>query len=169
LELASIRNQGDLREVRRYIDLARPLIIKGDEDYWYILTCVESILGNTASAFDHLENAVNEEGFDGVWAWEDPDVQWIRDHPRFAEIIGPSLRNKDLGGFITSGSCFFNSFLRNYEDTKLTIPPLVSFLRETPSLNPRPLYLPRSDVSHHTKSPCLFNIHFTAWIQTFFP
>lgn len=65
------------------------LLIPEDQDYWYNLACLESILGDIETAFDHLAKASREESFDVSWAWEDPDLQWLRDDPRFLEIVGP--------------------------------------------------------------------------------
>jgi tetratricopeptide (TPR) repeat protein len=89
LELGSIqKTKGNSAETHRYLDLARPLIVK-DDQYWYNLTCVESILGNADLAFDNLRKAAIESSFNHIWSWEDPDLQWIRDDPRFVEIVGP--------------------------------------------------------------------------------
>lgn len=44
---------------------------------------------NLDLAIEHLRKAAQRETFDPNWAWEDPDLQWIRDDPRFVEIVGP--------------------------------------------------------------------------------
>lgn len=49
----------------------------------------KSITGKIDNAFEHLEKAAKLDGFNAAWAWEDPDLQWIRDAPRFTEIVGP--------------------------------------------------------------------------------
>jgi hypothetical protein len=65
------------------------LLIKEDDDYWYYLTCIEAIIGNNDSAFEYLARSAEEKDFDHAWAWEDPDLEWLRDDPRFTEIVGP--------------------------------------------------------------------------------
>jgi hypothetical protein len=39
-------------------------------------------------AFEYLQRAAQKEEFNSTWAWEDPDLQWMRDDPRFVEIVG---------------------------------------------------------------------------------
>ena len=79
---------GNIDKSKEYIEKARPLVPKDDE-YEYNLACLESILGNPDTAFEHLAKAAQEKGFDLAWAWEDLDLEWIRDNPRFLEIVGP--------------------------------------------------------------------------------
>lgn len=89
IEIASIqRTIGKAEEAKESAEKARSIIPK-DENYWYNLACIEGILGNTELAFENLRKATQEKGIDKEWAWEDPDLQWIRDDPRFAEIVGP--------------------------------------------------------------------------------
>jgi tetratricopeptide (TPR) repeat protein len=59
------------------------------EDDWYNRACLESVCDNFDSAFEYLRKAAQREKFDPAWAWEDPDLQWIRNDPRFVEIVGP--------------------------------------------------------------------------------
>lgn len=86
LGLASIKKMLGRGVPLEYINKACQLI-SGDD--WYNPACLESILGNLDTAFDHLTKAAQEKSFDKAWAWEDPDLQWIRDDPRFLEIVGP--------------------------------------------------------------------------------
>ncbi|GAB1470808.1 hypothetical protein MASR2M66_16860 [Chloroflexota bacterium] len=53
------------------------------------LACLKSITGDIKSAFEFLEKASKLEGFDPAWAWEDPDLENIRNDPRFVQIVGP--------------------------------------------------------------------------------
>jgi len=76
------------KESYDYAEKSRKFIPQND-DYWYNLSCIETILGNTEIAFQNLKKATQEKSFDKEWAWEDSDLQWIRDDPRFAEIVGP--------------------------------------------------------------------------------
>jgi tetratricopeptide (TPR) repeat protein len=85
LALASIKKvlgQGLLPE---YIDKARQLM---PEDDWCNRACLESVVGNMDEAFEHLAKAIQENDSNKAWAWEDPDLQWLREDARFVEIVG---------------------------------------------------------------------------------
>jgi hypothetical protein len=58
------------------------------EDDWYNRACLESVCDNFDLAFEYLQRAAQRERFNPAWAWDDPDLQWIRDDPRFTEIVG---------------------------------------------------------------------------------
>ncbi len=60
-----------------------------DATAYYNLGCLESVRGNFDSAFEYLQRAAQSERFNPAWAWEDPDLQWIRTDPRFTKIAGP--------------------------------------------------------------------------------
>ena len=85
LAIASINKQLDKEYPPEYIDKARQFM---PQDDWYNRACLESVAGNFDLAFEHLEKAAKRDRFNPVWAWEDPDLQWIRDDPRFIEIVG---------------------------------------------------------------------------------
>jgi tetratricopeptide (TPR) repeat protein len=88
MSIASIkRTLGMDNEARELAEKSRSLIPEG-EDYWYNRACIEAIAGNNDMAFENLVKATEEKRFDQEWAWEDPDLQWLRDDPRFAEIVG---------------------------------------------------------------------------------
>ncbi len=76
----------NLDEQKRYLEKARQITAK---DNWYDHACIESVSGNSDLAFDYLSKASKADGFISKWAWEDPDLQWIRNDPRFLEIAGP--------------------------------------------------------------------------------
>jgi hypothetical protein len=40
------------------------------------------------AAIEHLRRAVQLGNFDREWAKRDPDLEWIRDDPRFKELVG---------------------------------------------------------------------------------
>ena len=85
LNLAGIYRQlGDAAATTKYAAETRSLIPADD---WYNLACLESICGNTDASLEHLRRAARAEDFDPAWAWQDPDLEWIRDDPRFAEIV----------------------------------------------------------------------------------
>ena len=59
------------------------------EDDWYNRACLESVCDNFDLAFEYLQRATQHEQFNPAWAWDDPDLQWVRDDPRFTKIVGP--------------------------------------------------------------------------------
>ena len=85
LAIASISKQLGKEVPNNYVEKARQFM---PDDDFYNRVCLESVCGNFDLAFEQLQNAVPKEGFDHKWAWEDPDLQWIRDDPRFVEIVG---------------------------------------------------------------------------------
>lgn len=87
--MASIqRANGKTNEAEAYAEKSR-LLIPEDGNYWYNLACIEAILGKTELAYENLFKATKGIEFNSEWAWEDPDLAWLRDDPRFAEIVGP--------------------------------------------------------------------------------
>jgi len=86
LSLAVIHKKlGHDTESDRYATQARELIKPDD---WYNLACLESICGNKEAAIENLRRAVENPAFNRDWAMRDPDFEWIRDDPRFNEILG---------------------------------------------------------------------------------
>jgi len=49
---------------------------------------LENACDNFDLAFEYLGKAAQKEGFNSQWAWDDPDLQWMRGDARFAEIVG---------------------------------------------------------------------------------
>jgi tetratricopeptide (TPR) repeat protein/MinD-like ATPase involved in chromosome partitioning or flagellar assembly len=86
LAIASINKQMGKNVSGEILGKARQFMPK---DHWYSRACLESVSGNYNQALKYLQRAAQQHHFDPVWAWEDPDLQWIRDNPRFAEIVGP--------------------------------------------------------------------------------
>ena len=64
------------------------LLHRSNKDYSYNLACIESIAGNNDLAIQYLAKSAEENKLDRNWAWEDPDLEWIRDDPRFIKIVG---------------------------------------------------------------------------------
>jgi tetratricopeptide (TPR) repeat protein len=86
LALASIHKKlGHQPESNQYIAQARELF---EPDDWYNLACVESVSGDTDVAIENLRRVAQLPTFDREWARADPDLEWIRDDPRFKEIVG---------------------------------------------------------------------------------
>ncbi len=73
---------------------ARSSIKEGDAHYWYNVSCMEAILGNTTLALDYLQKAKDANDLKADWAWDDPNLEWIRGNPRFIEIVGTKLENQ---------------------------------------------------------------------------
>jgi len=87
LNLAGVYKKLDSHgSAEKYTSEARALIEPED---WYNLACLESICDNVDAAFGYLKQAALSDHFDAEWAWKDPDLEWIRDDPRFEEIVGP--------------------------------------------------------------------------------
>ncbi|PYS49294.1 MAG: hypothetical protein DMF68_10420, partial [Acidobacteria bacterium] len=86
LNLMSLHKKfGQRAEARQYAAQARE-IIKSDD--WYNLACLESICENTEAAIENLRRAAQADSFNPKWVRRDPDLEWIRDDPRFKEIVG---------------------------------------------------------------------------------
>jgi tetratricopeptide (TPR) repeat protein len=86
LAMASIHKQLGKGVSTDCIEKARQFM---PEDDWYNRACLESVCNNFDLAFEHLRHAAQEDGFNPTSAWDDPDLQWIRDDPRFIKIVGP--------------------------------------------------------------------------------
>ncbi|HKY04155.1 MAG TPA: tetratricopeptide repeat protein, partial [Blastocatellia bacterium] len=85
MALASVHKELENQaESAQYAAQARQLI---EPDDWYNLACLESISGNTDLALEKLKEAAKKPGFNHEWAKLDPDLQWIRDDPRFSELL----------------------------------------------------------------------------------
>ncbi|MCI0478447.1 MAG: hypothetical protein L0Y55_19565, partial [Anaerolineales bacterium] len=85
LALAAVcRKLERAEESARYLETARRLV---KADAWYARACIESVAGNADAALDCLRHAAEDKEFDRAWAKRDPDLEWIRDDPRFKEII----------------------------------------------------------------------------------
>jgi tetratricopeptide (TPR) repeat protein len=86
LGIASIQKRLGKPVSEEYLKRARALIPSED---WYNLACLESVGGNLEAAFEYLEKAAQKGKFNPNWAWKDPDLVWLQEEPRFAEIAGP--------------------------------------------------------------------------------
>lgn len=86
LALASIyKKLGQQTESSQYAGQARKLFKHSD---WYKLACLESVCGNTDAAIENLRRATQQKKLNPDWVRRDPDLEWIRDDPRFKEIVG---------------------------------------------------------------------------------
>ena len=54
----------------------------------YNKACIESIAGNLDTALDHLAKALEQQPGLRALARRDPDLAFIRDHPRFQDLLG---------------------------------------------------------------------------------
>jgi hypothetical protein len=75
----------DKAKCQRHLAEARRLLKPDDH---YNLACIESIAGNVDAALDHLSKALEKAPRRREWARRDPDLAFIRDHPRFRELVG---------------------------------------------------------------------------------
>lgn len=64
-----------------------------DETTLYNLACIKSFSRDADLALDYLRKAI-EKGFDRDWAANDKDLEWLKNDPRFTEIVG-SYANKE--------------------------------------------------------------------------
>jgi tetratricopeptide (TPR) repeat protein len=86
LALASVHKKlGHPAESAQFAAQARTLMKPED---WYNLACLESVCGNVDVAIEHLRRAAEDKEFDRAHAKRDPDLEWIRNDPRFKEIVG---------------------------------------------------------------------------------
>lgn len=84
--LAAIHKKlGNLVEASEYTERAREVTKSGE---WYNLACLDSICGDIDTAIENLRHAAQQPDFPRDWARRDPDFEWIRDDPRFKEIVG---------------------------------------------------------------------------------
>jgi tetratricopeptide (TPR) repeat protein len=86
LSLAGLfRKQGPAHKVayRRQLELGR----KGVDDNEYNRACLASIVGDTASALDLLESSLRSHAVSRAHANLDPDLDFIRGDPRYAQIM----------------------------------------------------------------------------------
>lgn len=81
------RHIGDAERLMRYAAEARQ-ILKPDDHY--NLACLESIAGNVDAALAHLAQALEGVPRRRALACRDPDLAFIRDDPRFWELMGHS-------------------------------------------------------------------------------
>jgi tetratricopeptide (TPR) repeat protein len=89
LALASIHKKlGHKTESARYARQAREFMEAND---WYNFACLESVCDNTDAAIEHLRRAAQLPEFNPLWVRLDPDLEWIRDDPRFKEIVGEDV------------------------------------------------------------------------------
>jgi tetratricopeptide (TPR) repeat protein len=85
LAIVSINKQLGKSVSKDHLNKARQFM---PEDDWYNQACLESVAGNIDKAFENLEKAAQAGKFNPDWAQQDPDLQWIRDDPRFKALVG---------------------------------------------------------------------------------
>ena len=90
LALASIGKQIGKSISTEHLVKARQFL---PEDDLYNRACLESVCDNMDIAFEYLERAVQRERFNPSWAWDDPDLQWIRDIQDSQRSSAPNQHN----------------------------------------------------------------------------
>ncbi len=78
------RRTGKEAEAREHMVIARPYM---ESENYYNQACFESICGNTDRAFAFLKNALEKKQVEVELARTDPDLDFIRQDPRFQEIL----------------------------------------------------------------------------------
>ena len=71
-------------DLEKFVEKARAFVPVDD---WFNLARLESVCGNLNASLDYLLRASDRDDFDPVQVSQDPSLEWIRDHPRFAEIV----------------------------------------------------------------------------------
>ncbi len=85
------RRRGDEAEWQANLTRARELAAPSE---LYNMACMESVAGNPEQALAFLTQAVAQGKLDAAWARQDPDLIWLRDDPRFEEILAQVTRSK---------------------------------------------------------------------------
>jgi Flp pilus assembly protein TadD len=94
---------GDLYTRVGYIDkgLATDLLLARlcpeDATVWYNLACSQSLSGQADAALGSLHRAAQWGYGDADWMREDPDLEEIRDHPGFQELLRQLKQEGDQG------------------------------------------------------------------------
>jgi len=84
--LAGYYHRMGLEELsKRHIDKAKREIYSNENEYNQ--ACFEAICGNVEESLRLLEVALRERQSRVDWALRDPDLENVRDHPRFMELI----------------------------------------------------------------------------------
>ena len=78
------RRTGKEAEAREHTVIARPFM---ESENYYNQACFESICGNTDRAFAFLKNALDKKQVEVELARNDPDLDFIREDPRFGELL----------------------------------------------------------------------------------
>jgi tetratricopeptide (TPR) repeat protein len=86
---AACRELGREQEYEEHIQRARGLMANESD---YNKACIESIAGNVEAALEHLAKALEKHPGQRAWARRDPDLAFIRDDPRFRELVGEDDR-----------------------------------------------------------------------------
>ena len=75
---------GKVSEAGKHEELAR-LFAKNDSEYNQ--ACFEALCGNDDDALDLLETAFANGQSSKVWARQDPDLESLRENPRFKQLV----------------------------------------------------------------------------------
>ena len=82
---AACRELGREQEYEEHIQRARGLMANESD---YNKDCIESVTGNVDAALEYLAKALEQRPGLRAWARRDPDLAFIRDDPRFRELVG---------------------------------------------------------------------------------
>ena len=62
---------------------------ENDATSYYNIACLRALAGDVQTAFEFLQQAILKGFDDKAWAWNDPDLEILRQDPRFEKIVGP--------------------------------------------------------------------------------
>ena len=91
---ATCREIGQEENYKKCIRHARKLM---EDESEYGKACIESIAGNVDAAMEHLAKALEKAPGDRKLARRDPDFAFIRDDPRFRELVGSTSDRGNTG------------------------------------------------------------------------
>ena len=80
-----LKKMGSNEEANEHEALAREFAKTESE---YNRACFESLCGNIEEALNLLKFALEKGQSSREWAQQDPDLEILRDHPRFKDIVG---------------------------------------------------------------------------------
>jgi tetratricopeptide (TPR) repeat protein len=86
-DIPGLFDRGEYKEARRVLTDALGRY-EDNASLLYNLACADALLGEQDAALDHLRAAIGEHPTFAEQAREDADFEAIRDHPRFAELVG---------------------------------------------------------------------------------
>lgn len=85
ISLATMLQKSGLRAgALEHLARARELL---PDDEYYDRACLETLAGNVEAALDYLEQALAEAPEEREWASRDPDLEALRDQPRFEALV----------------------------------------------------------------------------------
>ena len=103
------RRLGLVELARKHIEKVRSLNRAFQNENEYNRACLEAICGNTDRALEYLDLALQTRPAYADWALHDPDLDFIRDTPRFRQLLdryrtGVDIDNQNLYATVQSAA-----------------------------------------------------------------